>query len=77
MAGFIGKILATSKYAYLGVLLFHTSQSSYGILTNHQLMFDTWNPFDTSVSPNYELIILFQVCITIYAQNSTTYKIAK
>jgi hypothetical protein len=43
------------------ILAFHCVQSTIRIVTNHETLFNTWYPFDWTVSPFYELVNISQV----------------
>jgi hypothetical protein len=65
-AGWIPLIKKYTMQAALMMTVFHTVQSSIRIVTNHETMYAAWYPFDWTVSPFYELVIISQVKITIY-----------
>jgi hypothetical protein len=65
-AGWIPVIKTYTARAAGLMLVVHTVQSSIRIATNHETMFTAWYPFDWTVSPFYELVIISQVKITIY-----------
>jgi len=61
-----GWIPLTLKYGIRGsiaLISFHTVQSTIRIVTNHETVFNTWYPFDWTVSPFYELVNISQVTI--------------
>jgi hypothetical protein len=64
-AGWIPLTMKYSRSAAFAILSFHTIQSSIRIVTNHETMFNTWYPFDWTVSPFYELVNISQVKISI------------
>jgi len=65
-AGWIPLIKTYNIRAAVMIMVFHTVQSSICILTNHETIIPAWYPFDWTVSPFYELVIISQVKITIY-----------
>jgi len=65
-AGWIPLIKTYTTRAAVGIIVFHTVQSTIRIVTNHETMYTAWYPFDWTVSPFYELVIISQVKITIY-----------
>jgi hypothetical protein len=66
-AGWIPLTMKYSRNAAFGTLGFHTIQTTIRIVTNHETQFNTWYPFDWTVSPFYELVNISQV--TILRQN--------
>ena len=64
-AGWIPLTMKYSKSAAIGVLCFHTVQSTIRIVSNHETIFTVWYPFDWTVSPFYELVIISQVTLPI------------
>jgi hypothetical protein len=54
----------TTLVAIVGVA-FHFVQSTIRVLTNHETLFTVWYPFDWTVSPFYELVIISQVTILL------------
>ena len=62
-AGWIPRINKFSMRAATAIILFHTVQSTIRIVTNHETVFAVWYPFDWTVSPFYELVIISQVTI--------------
>jgi hypothetical protein len=65
-AGWIPLIKTYTVRAAVMIVVFHTAQSSIRIATNHETMYTAWYPFDWTVSPLYELVIISQVKIKIY-----------
>ena len=65
-AGWIPLIKTYTMRAAIMMTVFHTVQSSIRIVTNHETLYIAWYPFDWTVSPFYELVIISQVKITIY-----------
>ena len=64
-AGWIPLIKTYAVRAAVVIIVFHTIQSSIRIVRNHETLFIVWYPFDWTVSPLYELVIIFQAKITI------------
>ena len=64
-AGWIPLIKTFTVRAAVLIIVFHTVQSSIRIATNHEAMLPVWYPFNWTVSPFYELVIISQVKITI------------
>jgi hypothetical protein len=60
-AGWIPLIKKYTRRAALVIMVFHTVQSSIRIVTKHETMYTVWYPFDWTVSPFYELVIISQV----------------
>jgi hypothetical protein len=65
-AGWIPLIKKYTVRAAVVMMVFHTVQSSIRIVTKHETLFIAWYPFDWTISPFYELVIISQVKITIY-----------
>jgi hypothetical protein len=61
MRGFITRIGGLTIFAWIFIVVFHVTQSSYRMLTSHDMIFTTWYPFDASASPMYEIANLTQV----------------
>ncbi|PSN50105.1 Odorant receptor 85 [Blattella germanica] len=53
------------KYSSLGLLSFHLLQSTYRMLTKHEMIYIAWYPYDFKASPGYELTNLSQVFASI------------
>jgi hypothetical protein len=68
-AGWIPLIKTYAARAAIAIMIFHTLQSSIRIATKHETLFIAWYPFDWTVSPFYELVIIAQVTVTIYKNN--------
>jgi hypothetical protein len=64
-AGWIPLIMKYSTIAAIGIFCFHIVQSTVRIVTNHEILFIAWYPFDWTVSPFYELVNISQVTIYI------------
>jgi hypothetical protein len=60
-AGWIPRIKTYTTRATIFMIVFHTFQSTFRILTNHETIITTWYPFDWTVSPFYELVNISQV----------------
>jgi len=45
-------------------ITFHYVQSTIRIVTNHEVLFTAWYPFDWTVSPFYELVNISQVTVS-------------
>ena len=69
-AGWIPRIKMYTTYASIALVLFHFSQSTFRIVSNHEVMFTAWYPFDWTVSPFYEMVNISQV--TILSVKNTT-----
>lgn len=61
VTGCIPLVNDLTKHGWVFVVVFHTIQSTYRMLTNRAMIFPTWYPFDASVSPLYEITNLIQV----------------
>jgi hypothetical protein len=64
-AGYIPLTLKYSRNAAIGMLSLHFAQSTLRILTNHETILIAWYPFDWTVSPFYELVIISQVTVCV------------
>ena len=64
-AGWIPLIKTYSVRAAILILMFHSVQTTKRIVTNHETIVIAWYPFDWTVSPYYELVIISQVRIYI------------
>ena len=65
-AGWISLIKMYTTRAAVAIMVFHSVQSSIRIATNHETLFTAWYPFDWTISPFYELVIISQVKISVY-----------
>jgi hypothetical protein len=74
-AGWISLIEMYSKSAAIGIILFHSVQSTIRIVTNHETVYTAWYPFDWTVSPFYELVNISQVTISIYKNDTLQIKV--
>ena len=74
-AGLIPLIKTYTARAAVVIMVFHTVQSSIRIVTNHETIINAWYPFDWTVSPFYELVIISQVIITIYKNDTILIKV--
>jgi hypothetical protein len=63
-AAWIPRINMFTSRAAIAVILFHFTQSTIRIVTNHETLFIAWYPFDWTVSPFYELVNISQVTIS-------------
>jgi len=66
MRGYIARISSIMKYVWSFMNVFHVTQSAYRMLTSHAMIFTTWYPFDSSVSPLYEIANFTQVGLHLY-----------
>ena len=64
-AGWIPLIKTYSIRAAILILTFHSVQSTTRIVTSHEPIVIAWYPFDWTVSPYYELVIISQVRIYV------------
>ena len=64
-AGWIPPTMKYSRSVAIGILCFHTVQSTIRIVTKHETIFIVWCPFDWTVSPFYELVNISQVTLSI------------
>jgi hypothetical protein len=64
-AGWIPRIKMYTTYASIALVVFHFSHSTFRIVSNHEVMFIAWYPFDWTVSPFYELVNISQVTVYI------------
>lgn len=60
-AGYIRVIQSFARYYPACVLLIHFPQSVVRMVKNREMMITKWYPFDSSVSPIYEIVNLSQV----------------
>jgi hypothetical protein len=60
-AGWIPRIKMFSKGATIATISFFCIQSTIRIVTNREEMVTAWYPFDGTISPFYELVIVSQV----------------
>ena len=60
-AGWIPLIRLYIARAAVVTIAFHCVQSTIRIVTNHEIVFIAWYPFDWTVSPFYKLVIISQV----------------
>jgi hypothetical protein len=60
-AGWIPRIKKYSRRVVIVTTVFHVIQSTIRIVTNHETMIIAWYPFDWTISPFYELVIISQV----------------
>jgi hypothetical protein len=60
-AGHIPITQAFATYGSAVIYTVHAIQSAVHIATSYDMIFPAWFPFDTSVSPAYEIIIFVQV----------------
>ena len=74
-AGWIPLIKTYTVRSAVLIMVFHTVQSSIRIATKHETLFIAWYPFDWTISPLYELVIISQVKITIYKNDIILIKI--
>ena len=65
-AGYIPINLSFARYYPAFVLLIHFPQSAVRMATSHAMMITKWYPFDSSVSPVYELVNLTQVITKLF-----------
>jgi hypothetical protein len=73
-AGWIPRINMISSGAAVAVILFHFTQSTIRIVTNHETVFIAWYPFDWTVSPFYELVNISQVTISHRHKNKNLFR---
>jgi len=64
-AGWIPLTMKYSRRAAIGLIFFHTVQSTIRMVTDHETIFIVWYPFDWTVSPFYELVNISQVMLCI------------
>jgi hypothetical protein len=69
-AGWIPLIKKYTTRAAIAIMVFHVLQSTIRIVTNHETIFVVWYPFDWTISPFYEMIIISQVKISINIRTS-------
>ena len=62
-AGWIPLIQMFTRRVVVVMLAFHCVQTTLRIVTNHETLFNVWYPFDWTVSPLYELVIISQVTL--------------
>jgi hypothetical protein len=63
-AGWIPLTLKYIRNAVIAILCFHAVQSTIRMVKNHETIVVVWYPFDWTVSPYYELVIISQVTIS-------------
>jgi hypothetical protein len=61
MAGIIQRIQTMQKYAAVFLFVFHGIQSFVHMWENHDMVLNTWYPFEVTNSPVYEVINVIQV----------------
>ena len=71
-AGWIPLIMKYSRIATIAVLCLHIVQSTIRIVTNHETMYNTWYPFDWTISPFYELVNISQVTISLHRRRQNS-----
>ena len=63
MAGWIDKSQLVANKLYKVTLVSHYSQSLYRLITNHELMLETWYPWGMQTSPYFDIFNFIQVRI--------------
>jgi hypothetical protein len=71
-AGYIPKILSFARYYPALVLLIHFPQSIVRMVISREMMITKWYPFDSSLSPMYELVNLTQVNVNLHNNIGST-----
>ena len=66
MRGYVVRTSTFTKLIWKTMSLFHVIQSTFRMLSSHDMMFPTWYPFDASVSPLYEITNFSQVSLHLY-----------
>ena len=61
MTGSIQRVQTVVKCTVLFMFVFHGVQSNLHMWANHDMVFNTWYPFDVSYSPVYEIVNITQV----------------
>ena len=74
-AGWIPLIKTYTVRAAVTIMVTHTVQTSTRIVTDHEMMYAAWYPFDWTVSPFYELVLISQVKITVYKNDIILIKV--
>jgi hypothetical protein len=62
-AGWIPLIKTYNTIVFLGLVIFHITQSTIRIVINQETMLLAWYPFDWNISPFFELVNILQVII--------------
>jgi hypothetical protein len=68
-AGWIPLMQTYAARATVASSAFHCVHSTIRIVTNHETLFNVWYPFDWTVSPFYELVIISQVTYPLGYKN--------
>jgi hypothetical protein len=71
-AAYVPKILSLARYYPALVLLIHFPQSIVRMVTRREMMITKWYPFDSSLSPMYELVNLTQVNVNLHNNIGST-----
>jgi hypothetical protein len=63
MAGWIPRVQLIAKRIIQFIIVFHSTYTTIrmAVLENRPLSYNGWYPFDTSVSPTYEVVNFTQV----------------
>jgi hypothetical protein len=64
-AGYIPVIQRLTKYTFLFTILFHFTQSTFRMVTEHEMILTPWFPFDLSVTTVYVTANIMQVGLTV------------
>ena len=71
-AGWIPLIQKFTSRLFVFILTFAFVQLTARIVTNHETLYDTWYPFDWTISPFYELVIISQVILPVCYKNKNS-----
>ncbi|KAJ9579299.1 hypothetical protein L9F63_024594, partial [Diploptera punctata] len=80
MAGWINKTQVIVKRVHIVCMTFHLIQTSYRIASQHAMVFNSWYPFDITVSPTYEFLVVAQfiashVCLCTFTGTISLYAV--
>ena len=64
-AGYIPAIQRLTHYAVLFGTIFYVTQSAVRMVSNHEMIFSSWFPFDLSVTTVYVIANIMQVGSTV------------
>jgi hypothetical protein len=64
-AGYIPAIQRLTNYAVLFGTIFYVTQSAVRMVSNHEMIFSSWFPFDLSVTAVYVIANIMQVGSTV------------
>jgi hypothetical protein len=62
-SAYITAIQTIAKFITVLIIGLHGTQSTVRIVSNHEMIYTAWYPFDASASPAYEIINMLQVIL--------------